>query len=132
MLSDFTLKGLKFFIQGGQRLRVSIYAWDDPTNQVVISKSKLTWTIVVLTEFYILSQGVFETCQLFLLADDPKEPFVNYMKLVVMFSSRMVSVLFQIDSLIYGDNKKTFINQILLLNKKFKGKGNGVRLQAIF
>ena len=59
-------------------------------------------------------------CQLFRLADDPKEPFENYTKLVVQFAARMVSVLIQIDSWIYGDNKKTFMNQIFLLNRNLK------------
>ena len=122
MLSDFTLKGLKFLIKGGQRLRVSVYGWDDSSGQVVISKSKLTWTIVVLTVLYLMGQAVFETYQLVHLAGDPNEPFENYMKMVVQWSTRLLAVVIQFDSFMYGENKKTFANQILLLNGKFKGK----------
>ena len=79
----------------------------------------------MLTVLYLMGQGVFEVYQLFHLAGDPNELFENYMKMVVQFSTRMIAVVGQIDSFNYGVNKTKLVDQILLPNKKFKGKANG-------
>ena len=116
-----TLKAVRLLIRGGQKLRLNVFVWDDHAGQVVITESQITWTIVILTEFYLWGQFVFEVYQLINLASDPSEPFPNYMKLILQCSTRFFAMIPQIDSLFYGKNKATFVNQVFELDKRFRG-----------
>ena len=122
MLSDFTLAGFRFVIKGGQRLRVTVFDWDDNAGKIIITESNRTWVTVVLTLLYLLGQAAFEIRQLFNLARDPKEPFEDYMKLIIQFATRLMAILMQIESMAYGESAVEFVNQILRLNNKIKGR----------
>ena len=126
MFTPSTIKALRLLIKGGQRLRLNIFTWDDASSKVGITKSKLTWLIVLFTEFYLWAQCVFETYQLITLAGDPSEPFENYMKLFFQWSTRIFGMIPQIDSYLYGPNKATFFNQVLELDRRFKRKSYSV------
>ena len=76
---------------------------------------------MLLTVAYLLGQAVFEIRQLFCLATDPNEPTEDYMKLVVQFATRLMALLVQIESLMYGESEVEFANHVLQSNKKFKG-----------
>ena len=115
------MKALGLLIRGGQKLRLSVFVWDDHSGQVGITKSIVTWFIVILTELYLCGQFVFEVYQLITLANDPSEPFSNYIKLVLQWSTRFFAMIIQIDSLFYGKDKATFVNQIFELDRRFGG-----------
>ena len=122
MLSKFTLRCTRYLIKGAQKLRISLFAWDDAIGQVEMTNSKLTWLVVVLMQFYLFGQFMFEVCQLCRLAGDPTEPLSNYMKLLMQWLTRSLGMIITVDSIFYGKNKAVFMNQILLLNRKFSGK----------
>ena len=127
MLSKFTLRCIKYLIKGGEKLRISLFTWDDNTGQLHITKSKLTWFTVVLMQFYLFGQSLFEMRQLWTLAGDPDEPISNYMKLVMQWMTRSFGMIITIESIFYGENKAVFMNQIIMLDKKFRGKSNSVQ-----
>ena len=120
MISDTTLKYWRWYIRGGEWLRISVFTWDKSLG-FGITKSKLTWFIVITLQAYLLMQFCFEVSQLYSFAGDPTEPLPNYMKLLSQCITRVVGTLVTVDVCLYGKNKAAFINQIILLNKRFKG-----------
>ena len=110
---------------------MTIFDWDENQGKVIITQSKRTWITVLVTVAYLVGQAAFEIRQLRHLAGDPKESMENYMKLVVQFATRLMSVLIQIESMMYGESAAEFANEILRLNKKFKGRFFNVFFQFV-
>ena len=122
MLSKHTLTCIKCFMKGGQKLRISLFTWNDARRQLELLKSRFTWFMIVLMQFYLFGQFIFEAHQLWRFAGDPSEPISNYMKLVMQWLTRSMGMVITMDCILYGKSKVVLLNQILRLNGKFIGK----------
>ena len=118
-----TLKAVRLLIKGGQKLRLNVFMWDDHSGQVGITKCPLLpgSSSPSLNSICMDSLCLLEVYRLMTLAGDPSERFPNYMKLVLQWSTRFFAMIPQIDSLFYGKNKATFVDQVFELDKRFGG-----------
>ncbi|CAG7787034.1 unnamed protein product [Allacma fusca] len=122
MVSASSKRAFKKTVKFGQLLKVIPFSWDDSSDMVIYSNSRLQtgfWRFIVL---YLYFQAGYQLRIVIKESGDPNVPFDSYLKLVLHFVSRLIGLLFHTFWVFQGRKMAHYIQQFFVLNDRFKEK----------